>query len=78
MKNLLRLLGEWWAGVREQIALVAFTHAVLTLSKLAKPTAQAWAVKINQSSDKKFGEKADLIQREIAEVLEIVANELRR
>lgn len=77
MKHLLRLLGEWWAGVREQIALIAFTHAVMTLSQLAKPKAQAWATKLNLSTDKQFGERANIIQREIAEVLEIVAKELR-
>ena len=77
MRHLLRLLREWWDGIKEQLALIAFKKAVLTLSKLAKPKAEAWAKRINETTDKKFGEKAELIQREIADVLEVVAKELR-
>ena len=77
MRHLLRLLREWWDGIREQIALIAFTKAVLTLSKLAKPKVEAWAKRVNEATDKKFGEKANVIQREIADVLDSVAKELR-
>ena len=77
MTSLLRLLREWWAGIKEQIALIAFTHAVMTLSKLAKPKAAAWAMKVNQATDKQFGEKANVIQREVAETLEAMAAGLR-
>lgn len=73
MPRLLHLLREWWSGIREQIALVAFTHAVMTLSKLTEPKAKAWAVAVNQQTDAKFGDRANLVQREVATILRVIA-----
>ena len=72
-----RLLREWWDGIREQVALIAFTSAVGILSRMARPKLEAWARTINARTDAKFGEKAQVAQRAIAEALEVIAAGLR-
>lgn len=77
MASPLKLLHEWWAGIREQIALIAFTQAVVILSRMAKPKLFAWAAHINETTDRRFGPKADVVQRAMAENLEALAEALR-
>ena len=78
MTSLLRLLREWWDGIREQIALIAFTKAVLTLSKLAKPRVAEWATEVNKRMDAKFGPGANVVQDAVAEILIVLAEKLKR
>ena len=77
-KKLLSLLREWWDGIKEQVALVAFTQAVLTISKLTKPKVEAWALKINKQTDARFGEKSGIVQREVASNLRVLADGLEK
>ena len=78
MRHLPRLLREWWDGIHEQIALIAFTSVVMQLSKLAEPVVRARAAELNRRTDQRFGDKANVVQRQTAKMLRIVAEELER
>ena len=75
--NPLKFLSEFWAGIKEQVALIAFTQAVWMLSKLTKPKLAEWTTHLNKSTDRKFGSRADVVQRAVAENLEIVVQGLQ-
>ena len=76
MNRLSSLLREWWSSVREQVALIAFTHAVLLIGRWAKPELKAVALRVNEATDKKFGDMANVVQRETAQALRVIAEGL--
>ena len=75
--NPLRLLKDFYNGVKEQVSLILFTQAIYAISKLTKPKLAEWTEKIQRSTDAKFGQKADVVQRAVADNLEVVVKGLR-
>lgn len=75
--NPLRLLKEFWAGVQDQVSLMLLTQVVWMISKLTKPKLAAWTEQLQAKTDAKFGAKADVVQRAVADNLEVVVRGLR-
>mgnify|MGYP001575496789 CR=1 FL=1 len=73
----LKFLRDLWRGVQDQITLILLTAIVNKLSKLSQTKLTALAHTVNVKTDAQWGEKANLLQRAVAENLELVVREFR-
>lgn len=77
MNRLLKPLRELWRGVKSQIELILLTALVNKVSAMAQEKVRDYATKLNAATDKRFGERADVVQRAVADNLEIIMTEFR-